>query len=218
MKTYICHWTKLVDRKNNLLPILEAQGFSDVEWIESYDTETWNKEEIEREYPNVFGLTPDNRWNSTRRHLKHSEISLLLKHCYIIEQIAKSDDPYGLVLEDDVVLCDNFLSQLQEYIAEMPEDWDVGWSGDCCNLSLYHYYKDQYIEGQKIYSKDYSRCTHCFVLSKKGANIILEDLKNACESSDFYYNYVIDKYSLKNYWFEPPLATQNSIYGSTIQG
>jgi GR25 family glycosyltransferase involved in LPS biosynthesis len=108
MKTYICHWSKLVDRKNNLLPVLESQGFSDVEWVESYDTETWDREEIEKEYPNVFGLTPGNRWNSTRRHLKHSEISLLLKHCYIIEQIAKSDDPYGLVLEDDVVFYLNF--------------------------------------------------------------------------------------------------------------
>lgn len=212
MKTYICHWSRLQERKNYLSGQLDAQGFTDVEWVEMYDKDNWNVEEIKNEYTKVFDL------NVSGRHLKNSEISLVLKHCYIIKKIADGVDKYGLVLEDDVDLCDNFLEKLKEYISEMPSGWDIGWPGDCCNLSLFHFYREQYIEGKKIYEKSSSRCTHCYVLSKSGANKILKDLPNVCEGADFYYNYLIETYQLNNYWFEPPLATQSPSFYTTIQG
>lgn len=212
MKTYICHWSKLSERKVYLSQIISSLGINDVEWVESYDKDNWDVEKIKNEYPKVFDLNPSGR------HLKKSEISLLLKHCYIIKEVANGNDHYALVLEDDAQLCDNFLNLLKEYIAEMPEDWDIGWPGDCCNLSLYHFYKEQYIEGKRIYAKEHSRCTHCFVLSKTGANKILGEISIACEGSDFFYSQLIQKHKLNNYWFEPPLATQNPIFHTTIQG
>ena len=53
--------------------------------------------------------------------------------------------------------------------------------------------------------------------SKSGAEKILEELKYCDNGADWYYNYLIDKFSLNNYWFEPALAIQSSEFKTTIQ-
>jgi len=204
MKTFICHWTKLKERKNHLLEVLKEENMEDYEFVEDYDSDNWDSEEIKKSFPNIFDKNPKGR------NLKQSEISLVLKHIKIICEVAEKYD-YALVLEDDVILCDNFLNEFSQSFEQLPEDWDMGWVGTCCDLHASP--KD----GLRVSKARGSRCTHAYIISNSGANKVLEELKNCNDGADFYYNYLIDKFNLNNYWFEPALAVQNSTFQTTIQ-
>ncbi len=204
MKTFICHWEKLKERKKILLEVLQEENLSEYEFITDYDVDNWNIEEIKKKFPKIFDLNPKGRT------LKNSEISLSLKHIEIINQVAEKYE-YALVLEDDVILCDNFQEEFLKTFEQLPEDWDLGWVGTCCNL----YSKPP--EGMRISKTSGSRCTHAYIISNKCAKKILEELKYCNDGADFYYNYLIEKYKLNNYWFEPPLAIQNTEFETTIQ-
>jgi GR25 family glycosyltransferase involved in LPS biosynthesis len=140
-----------------------------------------------------------------------SEISLLLKHCLIVKDAYENGYNSILVFEDDVVLEPNFTERLNNYISQLPQDWDSCWVGSCCGLHA------PYIEGINVYKMDGSRCTHAFLLSKSGIYKIVNDMKFANDPADWYYNMLILKHNLNNYWFEPPLAYQNLKYKTTIQ-
>lgn len=204
-KIFICHWEKLIDRKKELLTVLSEEKIFDYEFITDYDKDTWNSSEIEKEFPKIFEIV-----EGYNRKLKFSEISLVLKHIQIIRKIAEKYE-YALVLEDDVILCDNFLTEFEKSFNQLPKDWDLGWVGTCCGLHA----SPQ--EGKRIYLKNGSRCTHAYIISNQCAKKILNELKYCNTGADYFYNYLIEKYQLNNYWFEPALAIQNTEFETTIQ-
>lgn len=205
-KIYITHWSKLSDRKIKLINDLTNLGITDYTWVESYDKDTWNVDDIKKEYPFVF------EYNSTiKRNLRWSEISLVLKHVEIVKDILKNNYKSALILEDDVVFVDNFVEKYNQYLSALPEDWDACWVGTCCNIHA------PYSQGQHLYKQKGSRCTHAYVISLSCAKKIQDELKNINDCADWFYNLVIDKYNLNNYWVEPPLVYQNMEFKTTIQ-
>lgn len=205
-KIYICHWKKLKDRKFKLLETLDQQHISNYEFVENYDTDDWNIKELKKKYPYVFKLTPSGRF------LTNAEVSLLLKHYYIMNKLVNSNQDYILVLEDDVLLSDNFLVNLKKCYNQLPLDWDLVWVGTCCNLH------EPKMKGKLVYKTNRgSRCTHSYLISKKCANKILKNTDMITEAADHAFNYYIEKLNLNNYWIEPPLAIQNPNYETTIQ-
>lgn len=203
-KIFVCHWKKLTERKKHVIGVLEEEKITEYEFVEDYDSDDWIVGDIEKEFPKIFDKNPKGR------NLKNSEISLVLKHIKIIREVAEKYN-YALVLEDDVILCDNFKEEFESSFNDLPEDWDLAWVGTCCNLH------SNPIDGKRVSRTTGSRCTHAYVISNSGANKILKELVNCNDGADFYYNYLIDKYSLNNYWFEPALAIQNSEFKTTIQ-
>jgi GR25 family glycosyltransferase involved in LPS biosynthesis len=203
--TYITHWCKLVDRKKALINELSVNGIENYDWVESYNTDDWNINDIKNEYPLIFDYNP-----SIKRNLRHAEISLVLKHIEIIKNIIKNNYNSVLVLEDDVKFVDNFTEKFNEYIKELPDNWDICWVGSCCNLHA------NIIEGKHIYRENGSRCTHAFIISLNGANKILSELKYVNDCSDWFYNKVIEKFNLNNFWMEPSLIHQNRNFQSSL--
>lgn len=204
---YICHWTKLTERKINILQQLHSIGVNNFSFVELYDKDHLDKTEIEKEYPNVFKLT-----KRDKRYLKLSEISLLLKHCWCLKNAKEKNYESIMILEDDVVFENNFVELFNSYKKQLPIDWDILWTGTCCNL---HANKNS---NKNIFKMNGSRCTHSFILSKNGIDKILKEIKNIDEAIDWYYNDIIERLNLNNYWAEPPLAYQSINYKSTIQG
>lgn len=204
-KIYMTHWTRLSDRKKFLTSYLPENAINEIEWVELYDKENWIKEDILKEYPNIFGLNPKGRY------LNDSEISLALKHCWLIKDAFENKYDSILVLEDDVVFAQNFVENFNNYKQQLPNDWDSCFIGTCCNLHA------RTIENLNVYKTNSSRCTHAYILSRKGIEKLITDIDSINECIDWYYNLVIEKLSLQNYWFEPSLAFQNPNYKSTIQ-
>jgi GR25 family glycosyltransferase involved in LPS biosynthesis len=205
-KVYICHWKKLKDRKNELIEILKEENILQYEFNEKYDKDDWDIGELKKIHPYAFRKTPSGRY------LNESEISLLLKHYDIIRELSSNNAEYLLVLEDDVILCDDFLDNLEKCFNELPKDWDLVWVGTCCDLH------EPKIENKLVYkTKRGSRCTHAYLISKTCANKILNNISKITEAIDHSFNFFIKELDLNNYWIEPPLAIQNPYYTTTIQ-
>jgi GR25 family glycosyltransferase involved in LPS biosynthesis len=204
---YICHWDKLVERKHHILEQLKIQDIKNYSFVTLYDTENWNIEQIKKDYPFIFNKDPkDNRF------LKMSEISLLLKHCWCIYDAYNKKYDSIMILEDDVVFCNNFINYFNNFKNQLPKDWDCSWVGGCCNL--YKHISDTNIN---VYPSNTSRCCHCYILSKDGINKIVKEIKNINQVIDWYFNDIIPRLGLNAFWFEPPLAIQSSVFNSTVQ-
>ena len=202
----MCHYNKLFERKKSFLKQFEIFDITNYSIIDNYDIENWDLKEILNEYPNILNIT-----KRQNRRLKFSEISLLLKHCFIIKDAYEKKYESILILEDDVLLCNNFTILLDNYIKQLPTDWDILWTGTCCDL---HANKNSI---ENVYKMNGSRCTHSFVVSKNCIEKIINEIKYADRESDWYYNFLIEKFNLNNYWAEPALAYQSSEFKSTIQ-
>lgn len=201
---YICHYTKLRERKKYLKNHFDNVGIEHYQFVENFDKETWNIKEIEKEYPKIFGLTP--------RHtkLKNSEISLTLKYCWIIKDAFEKKYKSILLFEDDIKLHENFVELFNSFNSQLPEDWDIAWVGSCLDLHA------PTQPNKNVYIMNGSRCTHAFMISDKCINKIINYIKDANDCADFYFNNLIEKFNLNNYWFEPSLAEQNKLFTTSI--
>jgi mannosyltransferase OCH1-like enzyme len=209
---YICHYKKLEERKQSILEQLKEQKIYTYEFVENFDKTEWEIQKIEKEYPKVFkdwkkGLV------SYDDDAQNSERSLALKHASILKNIFKNQYKASLILEDDVTLCDNFIEYCNYFISQLPNNWDVAWVGSCLNLH------EPTVEGKYVYKTSRgSRCTHAFLVSKSMVNKVIDCISDVNLPSDHFYNYLIRKFNLNNYWFEPSLARQSMEYKSEISG
>ena len=203
-KIYICHYKKLTDRKIIILDQLQKLGLDNYMFVEQFDKDSWNTEEITKEFPKI--LHPANRINNAER-------SLALKHAWIVTDMYKQGYSSVLVLEDDAVLVDDFVEKYNSYMNQMPIDWDIGWVGSCFGL------KEPEISNINVYKTNRgSRCTHAYCISKSFSIKIIDEIKNIDKEADLYYNYIIERFNLNNYWFQPPLALQSLEFFSSLRG
>ena len=202
-KIYICHYKKLTDRKIIILDQLQKLGLDNYMFVEQFDKDSWNTEEITKEFPKILHA---NRINDSER-------SLALKHAWIVTDMYKQGYSSVLVLEDDAVLVDDFVEKYNSYMNQMPIDWDIGWVGSCFGL------KEPEISNINVYKTNRgSRCTHAYCISKSFSIKIIDEIKNIDKEADLYYNYIIERFNLNNYWFQPPLALQSLEFFSSLRG
>ncbi len=205
-KVYITHWSKLTNRKELLSKHLLDNGIKNSIWVENYDKDNWNIDEIKSEYPFIFGLNPKGR------NLNYSEISLALKHCWIFKDaLIKSYDSI-IIFEDDVILDEGFITKFNEYKKQLPTDWDLFFFGSCCDLNI-----NNKKEGVNVYRTNISRCCHAYSISLSGLNKLKNNIPNINEAIDWHFNYIIPDLNLNTYWSEPTIAKQNSKFESTVQ-
>jgi GR25 family glycosyltransferase involved in LPS biosynthesis len=208
MKIFVLHYSKLVDRKKHILEQFNKQGIIDYEFIEKYD-----KDEITDYESNLFDT-----------NYKKSTMSLHLKHNYVYNIIAENYE-YALILEDDVILCDNFIEKLNNYITQLPENIDMLFIGDGCNL---HIEKHKLIPNKNIYEKclyptswggnGASRCSDSYIITKKCANKMCEYINNLKYEItlpiDWWLNVATRDNNFKVYWAEPTIVTQGTQNGT----
>ena len=202
--TYICHWSKLIDRKSKLLDNLTINNIDKFEFVENFDVANFDVSTITKKYPNIFNSIPSGR------NMKLSEISLILKHLWIIEDAYDNNYDSILILEDDALLVFDFINSYNNYIKQLPANWDILWVGTCCNLNA------NYKENTNVYRASGSRCTHAFSMSKSCINKIKDNIFNVNNPIDFYYNTLIEELNLNNYWAEPALAYQNTEFSTSL--
>jgi len=203
---YICHYTKLKDRKEKMLEQLKASGIDNYMFVELFDKDSWEPEDIHHDYPFIdidkkLGL-----------NMNDGEKSLALKHAWVIMDSHNNAFSSVLVLEDDAVLCDDFVNKFNEYSKQLPDNWDVAWVGSCFNL------REPEELNKFVYKTNRgSRCTHAFALSRSFLRKAIDKSYNIREPSDFFYNRILDELSAENYWFQPPLAFQSLDFCSSLK-
>jgi GR25 family glycosyltransferase involved in LPS biosynthesis len=206
MKIFVIHYKKLVDRKNHMLKQFEKYNITDYEFIEI------DRDELQKYDLSIF-----------EKNISNPYKAIFLSHCYAYNQI-KDNYNEALIFEDDVILSDNFINILNNYLKELPPDYDMCFLGSCCNLNIPRY---NLIPNKKIYKKcleasDWgglgsTRALYCYLVSKNCAIKICEYVNNINYkiniATDQWVNIVAKHINLKMYWAEPTIAIQGSENG-----
>lgn len=88
--------------------------------------------------------------NPNYRLLRRGEIGCYLSHLKCWDLILKSEKPYGLVLEDDVVFLDNFRNKFNVIFNRIKDmEWDIIGLGRRCK---YGWFKENCNSGKFLYS------------------------------------------------------------------
>lgn len=206
MKTYVIHYTPLKNRKEYILKEFYKHSLVNFEFIEEFD-----KQVLTENDKKIFN--PD---------LNEGQKSIISKHLEAYRRIAEGSDAFGLIVEDDVLLADNFINRFQKYVDQLINtdyDWDMCFISDCCNL---HIQATHQKPGINIYRKSLghtfwgghgaSRGTDAYLVSKKCATTILNYVQKITykinQPSDHWLNTVARDNNLRVYWGEPTLTTQ----------
>jgi GR25 family glycosyltransferase involved in LPS biosynthesis len=197
----VLHYTPLVDRKENMIKQLNGYNYN---FIIEHDREKLSKEDLIKFDTNK---------------LKMAEISIFMKNIYAYNKIINNYN-YALLLEDDVILDDNFNEKFNRYIKGLPSDWDMVYIGTCSNIHI----DNKLLENDKhIYLGGGTRCGDGFMITKESAKKIVNYFNSVDYIDlpiDHWLNVPIKKLNLKVYWMEPNIVKQGSeinLYKSSIR-
>jgi len=198
-KVYVAHYLPLKDRKENI-----DSGFDfDFTYITNEpETKYWD---IDAELWNIKTSEP-------KRHMSQAEISLAHKHIKIYEDIIHNQYERALIFEDDVILCDNFISRFNYNLSQTP-NWDFIFIGNGCNLRI----NQSLIKpGIIAYKKNHpaTKCTDSYCVTLESIESIYEDIRYFTLPIDFELNYQLQHHNLDVYWWDPPLVEQGSQIGT----
>jgi GR25 family glycosyltransferase involved in LPS biosynthesis len=206
---YVIHYTPLKERKQFLLNEFNKHSLK-YHFMEGYDREKLSYENLK-----IFDTNK----------VKLSMCSNIIKHMRSYHKIMNNDYKYSLILEDDVILDDQFVNKLEIGLKQLPDDYDMLFIGNGCNLHIPLIGRR---ESKVIYKKcreptkwggnGGTRCTDSYLVSKKCAKKLINYISRLKEgsiqmSSDWWLNQVIRYLKLKIYWMEPTIVTQGTQTG-----
>ena len=93
---------------------------------------------------------------------------------------------------------------------ELPDQFDVCYAGLGCNLLAP---KDATNSLLVEHKEKRSRCTDCYIISKKAANIISNNIFPAFTTIDWEIMHLQYKYNMNIFWVKKPLTAQGSETG-----
>lgn len=204
MHIFIIHYTPLVERKQFILEQLTKHNITDYEFVEVYD-----RGQIPPELDQLF--VPE---------LGKGVVSLACKHLYVYQQIVNKYE-CALILEDDAILCDNFMFNLSVYLNQLPATFDAFFIGRGINLYVP---EDHRVSGKYVYlksnEKDHwgvqgsSRCTESYIITKRASKKICDTkMQHIDLPIDFILNDMFRLYDMEVYWAEPALVQQGTVWG-----
>ena len=211
MKIFVIHYAKLVERKQHIIAQFAKNSFTDYEFVEI------DRDELESENTDIF----ENGYNK-------AQIAISMSHFKAYREISEKHE-YGLILEDDVFLCDSFSDILSTYMSHLPTNYDIMFIGDGCNL---HIPQEELLPNKFVYEKclghtswgggGATRCADSYILSNKGAKKICEYIDNLTYKInlpvDWWLNIALRDANCSVYWCEPTIATQgtqNGVFSSS---
>jgi len=206
MKIFVIHYRKLVDRKAHMLEQFKKHNITDYEFIEI------DRDELYKQNISMF-----------KKNYSKSQIAISLSHFYAYAQIRDKYDN-GLIFEDDVILSDNFIHIFNKYITQLPNDYDMLFIGDGCNLHIQSHMliPNTYIYKKCLYPTKWGgngagRCTDSYVVNKKCAKKLCEYIQTLSYKIqlpvDWWLNVAARDNTFNVYWSEPTIVTQGTQNG-----
>jgi len=180
------------DRRNNIKKTLKNK-------FEFFDAVNGKNMDINilKKYNNKIDYTKINA----------GQIGCFISHLLIWDSIKNKETPTIILEDDSKILNDSF--EIKNTILK-DGDYDIIFLGHCAES------KGKYL-GDNIYESVYPRCTHGYIVSKKGVDKLINLFKN--EKIDFPIdekigNMIYNK-KLISYTIEPEIVAQNG-FESTI--
>ncbi len=218
-KIFVCHHSPLTHRKEYLINFFLSKNI-EVDWVESF-----SPEEIVESYDEVIGtkdliINPNvpsvqqnqyTLYENAGKRVSIPELSLYLKHQYCFEQQIKNEYETIVILEDDIMLPDNF----EEYLSVCCAEFDNhNPKLDCVMLGSCFGFTSPYIKENRLVhygENQLTRCTHAMMFSLDAAKKIIQNLYPINCPIDFKLNEIIIKENLKVGWTEPSLQQASHL-------
>lgn len=210
MKFFVTHYTPLKERKNYIISQFNKHHIENFEFIENFDREI---------------LSENNTKKFDKSKLKMGNISLILKHIDAWKRIIIENLSFGIILEDDAIFISDFNNILNQYINELPDDFDILMINCGCNLhipfSMIESNKHIYFRGTMPTAwggNGGTRCTDGYIISNECAKKFINLYNNLPDSSinlpiDWWMNTLLRNINAKVYWAEPELIKQGTETG-----
>lgn len=210
---YVTHCRSLCDRKKFMREQFFKDDISAFEFYEDFDACDLDDDIINKYYSEcpLGHFEKHKLWepNNIYRKLNLIDISLVIKHIEVYKKIAEGNDEFGIIFEDDSVLCDNFTNRFEECLSQTPKDFDMISFGSGCNLHA------ELVPNKLVYRKYHpaTRCTCALVVTKKCCQDLLKTIIPFHMAIDWELNWQLYFHNHIVYWWEPPLVEQGSEIG-----
>lgn len=195
MKTpiYILHHSPAKERKSELLNTINFLNLDyPIEWVENFLPEE------------VLNL-------GKSFNISIPEMSLSLKHQFVLLEQVKENLDKVIILEDDADLLsvENLQKFLESSLLEFSENnGDILWIGGTHDMNVPHEIKK--LDKIVYFSRNFkSRCAHAYIISLKAARIVLENYHYNLPA-DHLFNEIIDTHQLNSGWTSTYI-TQKSL-------
>lgn len=200
-KIYISHCHKFTDRYKYITEIAENHFF-----FKNKTEIIISSEEKDSYYLQNNSYTPSlGHWNMRDVVVINAEQFFAL-----FERIANSDNEIVMILEDDFILTQNFDSIIQEYMNNLPNDFDIIFLNTCCNMVPTH----NHPVNKYFYEENSSRGACSIVITKNACKKLL-NFRKYWSPIDWHLFYIKNDANLKYYWGHPELfieGTSNLYY------
>jgi GR25 family glycosyltransferase involved in LPS biosynthesis len=146
-------------------------------------------------------------------------IAVTLAHLNLYKRILNENYSHCLIFEDDSILNENFISNINKCILELPNDYDVLYVGDGCQL---HISSEKLLNNVLIYESKYSRCSDSYLISQQYVKKFVDFVNNEHKidiAIDHFMNTLFREKICKVFWAEPTFViqgTQNNTYCSSL--
>lgn len=147
-------------------------------------------------------------------------IAISASHIKAWKQIISDNNPYSMVLEDDVIINKDLHDSLKK-LPDLPNDFDIFFCG-CfgCNpkgtslpfMVLFPWFtKNSRNMNRPYYVPQLALGSHCYILSQKGARKLVKLVeKNITTHIDFHLQQLANAEKIKVYTIYPSLVNQSS--------
>lgn len=138
-----------------------------------------------------------------------------LVHILIYEKIIRNGNKFAIIFENDVCFIGSEFIEKINLISNEARQLEEGFIISLENSTLNFPSWKKIKKDKHLYEASYGRCAGAYLIDRKAAEIMLNDLKeNKCTKViDWWHNDMIDRGVLKMYWAHPPLTEQGSFNG-----
>lgn len=220
--SYVVHYTPNVQRRKILENVHKREQLENVTWITEYDKEVITYEMYTKAFQ-ADHLEYQKRGQDPNEFFPHyplqpAMVSLQLKQKEAFRRIGYGNAPFGIMFEDDAIICENFRERFRGYMEEIPSNWDVAFIGQGGGKRI-----KEVKEGVHWYLKGHpaDRCADSVILKKEAALKIYTHMEahKVCFNPDPELGFWMKVLSMNVYWLEPPIVVQGSQNGlyETVQ-
>jgi len=208
----LIHYTKLSKRLPTIINQFKDSSYK-LKVIDVCDKEDLTKEELAK-------FDTD--------YLSKGEISCFMKHVRVYESLLANDKiDFSIVVEDDILIENNFDKELNNLINKLPKNFDfVFFGASKLNMHIPLLKRRPF---KRMYKKintptswggnGMSKTTDSYVVSKKGASKILARINKSeilDDALDFWLNQSARELDLNGYWYEPTFTKYNDEFESNL--
>lgn len=138
----------------------------------------------------------------TNYHIGPATIGIFLSHLMAWSIVCHQDSEHVLILEDDVILCDDFKAKMNQALLDASDCWDILFLGSCCTQG----HEKKHIAGN-VYEVSRAQCLHAYIVNKRAAETLIVNLRDVFGPVDCLMA-LNNFFGLKVYAVLPRLAEQ----------